>query len=183
MDSTQISLNFDNRMTKDCSLDYYQLSRDASKQCLCSKCSKSNDCNCCMTRHAKLASACALPISQTVATDKHANFDADHRCSQSAIGNSIECDSFSHLESNDTVTDLIGGLPCDIETEINDVLFSNSEYYDTSELNNKINSRKLKDLFMIHMNIRSLQKNFDALHTFLSNLYKMPDIIALTETK
>lgn len=37
-------------------------------------------------------------------------------------------------------------------------------------------------LNVIHINIRSLQKNFDGLKSFLSCLPKPPDIIALTET-
>ena len=39
------------------------------------------------------------------------------------------------------------------------------------------------DLFLIHFNIRSLQKNFDYLCNYLLELKRTPDIIAVTETK
>ena len=39
------------------------------------------------------------------------------------------------------------------------------------------------DLFIIHFNIRSLQKNVQTLNNYLSQLDKQPDIIALSETK
>ena len=69
MDSTQLILDLNNHMTEDCNSDYkFSQSRDDSKQCFCSI--KSNDYNCCLAFHAKLASACTLLISQTV-SDKN----------------------------------------------------------------------------------------------------------------
>ena len=38
-------------------------------------------------------------------------------------------------------------------------------------------------LFLIHFNIRSLQKNFDLLYEFLQQLTKTPDIICISETR
>ena len=35
----------------------------------------------------------------------------------------------------------------------------------------------------MHFNVRSMQKNFDQLSMILTELQKLPDIIALTETK
>ena len=169
MESTKLILDLNNHMTEDCSSDYkFPQSRDASKQCFCSKCSQSNVCsnNCCWACHAKLASACTLPISQSVSAEEQANSDADARCSQSVVENSIEYDGLNPLESNDTVSEVVGSLPCYklklmmcclviviIMTHLNS--------------NNKIKSKNLKDLFIIHINIRSLQKNLDALHTVL----------------
>ena len=43
---------------------------------------------------------------------------------------------------------------------------------------------KLKDsLSIIHFNVRSLQKNFDAFNEFLCNQPCSPDIICVTETR
>ena len=39
------------------------------------------------------------------------------------------------------------------------------------------------DLFFIHFNIRSLQKNINKLTHYLSQLHKLSDVIAITETK
>ena len=42
---------------------------------------------------------------------------------------------------------------------------------------------KKDELFIIHFNVQSLQKNTDNLTTFLANISEMPDIIAFSETK
>ena len=47
---------------------------------------------------------------------------------------------------------------------------------------NKINTTKIF-FSLIHLNIRSLQKNFDSLHEFLSLQQSSPDIICLSETR
>ena len=51
-----------------------------------------------------------------------------------------------------------------------------------SSLNNVVKHKK-DELFIIHFNVRSLQKNIDNLTTFLANISEMPDIIAISETK
>ena len=44
--------------------------------------------------------------------------------------------------------------------------------------------RKKKNLFILHIYIRSIYKNFNALnHEFLQSLDYLPDIICLSETK
>ena len=40
-----------------------------------------------------------------------------------------------------------------------------------------------RNLSMLHINIRSLAKNYDKLHQFICNLPFQPGIIAITETK
>ena len=39
------------------------------------------------------------------------------------------------------------------------------------------------DLLIMHFNVTSLQKNFDQLSMIVTKLQKLPDIIAITETK
>ena len=49
-------------------------------------------------------------------------------------------------------------------------------------LNNVVKHKK-DDLFIMHFNMQSLQKNIDKLITLLANLSETPDIIAISETK
>ena len=48
--------------------------------------------------------------------------------------------------------------------------FSNCNYYNEKELNNKLSNGKDSELFLIHVNIRCIQKNVDNLTNFLSEL-------------
>ena len=54
------------------------------------------------------------------------------------------------------------------------------EYYD---INNMPIDKSYKELFFIHINIRSIQKNFDCFCELLSELPYRPQIICLSETK
>ena len=77
-----------------------------------------------------------------------------------------------------------------IDADLNhfDLLFpsfnnSNSEqYYDGTKFNQKFLSTETNDLSLIHLNIRSLQRNGDVFLTFLSTLDLKFDIITLAET-
>ena len=63
-------------------------------------------------------------------------------------------------------------------------LFLNCIYYDTISLSSQIlNRSNINNLFFIHFNIRSLQKNIDKLTHYISQFYKLPDLKAITETK
>ena len=53
-------------------------------------------------------------------------------------------------------------------------------YYDTLSL---IPRLKSNELFLLHINIRSLQKNFDDLVNLISQFTVLPDIICITETR
>ena len=58
----------------------------------------------------------------------------------------------------------------------------NCQYHDIVSINEYLhlnNSRP--NLFLIHFNVRSLQKKFDKLTNYI--MKKLPDIIAITETK
>ena len=57
------------------------------------------------------------------------------------------------------------------------------EYYDPDKLLPIINCHINESLFIIYINIRSLNKNFDSLFEFLHLLSAVPDIICLPETK
>ena len=56
-----------------------------------------------------------------------------------------------------------------------------SEYHDIFSYN-KLFSGNQNNLSIIHMNARSLSKNYDRINAFLSSLTLSPDIIAITET-
>ena len=66
-----------------------------------------------------------------------------------------------------------------------DQFLNRSLYYSIYSLNNslKYHKKKIDNLFIMHFNIRSLQRNFDQMHKFLSKLSVLPDIIAFTETR
>ena len=59
---------------------------------------------------------------------------------------------------------------------------NNCEYHNISSLNNVVKHKK-DDLFIVHFNVQSLQKNIDKLTTLLANVSETPDIIAISETK
>ena len=55
------------------------------------------------------------------------------------------------------------------------------KYWQVSNLSNAI--FKSNRLFLIHMNIRSLQNNSDNLNQLISSFAKLPDIICISETR
>ena len=61
--------------------------------------------------------------------------------------------------------------------------YSNCNYYSVQKLNNKLSNGKDSELILIHVTIRSIQKNIDNLTIFLSEFKQKPDFILLTETK
>ena len=91
------------------------------------------------------------------------------------------------LDNNLSAADCLAPLSNALSThttiaDYND-LFSNCNYYSVQELNNKLSNGKDSELFLIHVNIRSIQKNIDNLTNFLSELKQKPGFILLTETK
>ena len=58
-----------------------------------------------------------------------------------------------------------------------------SNYLSFPELNDAIDNSNSQSLFSIHCNMRSLSKNLSVLHDLLNSFHKLPDIIAVTETK
>ena len=63
-------------------------------------------------------------------------------------------------------------------------MLSNFKQFKNYETNCKLLlTEKKKNLFILHINIRSIYKNFDALnHEFLQRLNYLPDIICFSET-
>ena len=59
--------------------------------------------------------------------------------------------------------------------------FDNCVYHNQTSLKNLAISTK--GLFIMHFNIRSLQRNFDSFAYYLSELERPPDVIAISETK
>ena len=73
----------------------------------------------------------------------------------------------------------------DFFSSVYNLLTNNFKQFKTYETNCKLTStKKKKSLFILHINIRSIYKNFDALnYEFLQSLDYLPDIICLSETK
>lgn len=57
-----------------------------------------------------------------------------------------------------------------------------SKYYNFEDYISATKSLSTNYLNILHINIRSLHKNFDVLKSFLKCLPKPPDVIAITET-
>ena len=63
-------------------------------------------------------------------------------------------------------------------------LFLNCQYHDIVSINEYLDLNiNRPNLFLIHFNVRSLQKNLDKLTNYILQMKKLPDIIAITETK
>ena len=63
-------------------------------------------------------------------------------------------------------------------------LFLNCHYHDIVSINEYLDLNiNRPNLFLIHFNVRSLQKNLDKLTNYILQMKKLPDIIAITETK
>ena len=85
-------------------------------------------------------------------------------------------------------------MPNDLFTEIDidinhfDEIFSNlslgntSQYYDNERFNNLFCVNGERDLSVLHLNIRSMNKNGDCLITYLSLLNRKFDVLCLSET-
>ena len=73
----------------------------------------------------------------------------------------------------------------DVISSLHNLLINNFKQCKTYETNCKLPlTEKKKSLFILHINIRSIYKNFDALnYEFLQSLDYLPDIICLSETK
>ena len=55
--------------------------------------------------------------------------------------------------------------------------------YTTAEELAKLSGQYKKSVTIVHVNIRSLIKNLDSLHSFIKSLNTQPDIIAISETR
>ena len=62
------------------------------------------------------------------------------------------------------------------------VLFGTCEHVD-SHNHNWLNNKKIGDLFLIHLNLRSLQKNIDKLSDYLAGFKNQPEMAAISEIK
>jgi len=57
---------------------------------------------------------------------------------------------------------------------------TNCRYYN---LDSKFKDFKNTQLFLLHINVRSLQKHFDTLNEIITNSILKPDVICLTESR
>ena len=85
--------------------------------------------------------------------------------------------------SNIGVERTLDNLNCNSDN-LYESLFLNCHYHDIVSINEYLNlNNNRPNLFLIHFNVRSLQKNFDKLTNYILQMKKLPDIIAITETK
>ena len=96
-----------------------------------------------------------------------------------------DCNELQFSNQVSTSSSVVDGIESlsDSTNELFDqsCLFLNCNYYDTIFLNSQIlNRSNTNDLFFIHFNIRSLQKNIDKLTHYISQFHKLPDVIAIT---
>ena len=94
-------------------------------------------------------------------------------CSYSnQINNHISGLSFSNVGVERTLDNLYESL------------FLNCRYHDIVSINEYLDlNNNRPNLFLIHFNVRSLQKIFDKLTNYVIQMKKLPDIIAIIETK
>ena len=103
------------------------------------------------------------------------------------VSSCLLCDSRIINASQDKHFDLMRSEnftlgTCDDNSNYCD-FFDNCMYHDiTTSLNNVVNL-KTDELFILHLNVCSLQKNIDKLITFLATFSEAPNIIAISETK
>jgi len=67
------------------------------------------------------------------------------------------------------------------ENDVNDTI--SGQYYNSGRFIEYTKQLTTKDLFMVHCNVRNLNKNLCDLQQYLSELYYEPDIIAIFETR
>jgi len=67
------------------------------------------------------------------------------------------------------------------ENDVNDTI--SCQYYNSGRFIEYTKQLTTKDLFMVHCNVRNLNKNLCDLQQYLSELYYEPDIIAIFETR
>ena len=93
------------------------------------------------------------------------------------LSNKEEINFANDLKNNTNDFDFISSL--------HNLLTNNFKQCKTYETNCKLLlTEKKKNLFILHINIRSIYKNFDALsYKFLQSLDYLPDIICLSKTK
>ena len=95
----------------------------------------------------------------------------------------VSCVAFE-AETSAEADEVVSNDLCSDSDFLSDSLFFICDYHDVASINRYINSNiNNPNLFLIHFNIRSLQKNFDSLVNYISQLNKTPDVIAITETK
>ena len=84
-------------------------------------------------------------------------------------------------DSNDPLFDVNPDLNLNNDPMLNLNTACNSLYYGDSDFSN-LSANSMSDLRLLHLNIRSLPKNNDALTVYLSNMTLKFHVIAITET-
>ena len=101
------------------------------------------------------------------------NVLCDERLSQPSCASQVAENLFSDNEPEDMSSKIY-------ESISNNIL--QCEYFDLNETN-KMYTSKNNSLNILHLNIRSLNKNYDKLYDFLQSLLYLPDIVCLSESR
>ena len=106
----------------------------------------------------------------------NSNLHKDRIVEDLTLSNREEINFANDLKNNTNYFDFISSL--------HNLLANNFKQYKTWTNCKLPLTEKKKNLFILHINIRSIYKNFDALnHEFLQRLDYLPDIICLSKTK
>ena len=106
---------------------------------------------------------------------------SEHSTQCSCICNELDGSDASKADTIEGIKHSLGNSHFETD-DISEALFLPCDYHNIKSINEHIRNNKC-NLFLIHINIRSLQKNIDKLTHFISELGKSPDVIAITETK
>jgi len=94
-----------------------------------------------------------------------------HMCISDSLPVNLDCDH--------SITDITyNSLPL-----LTDPSDSECKFYDLHVFNSLLTSKTITPACTVHVNVRSLKKNFDKLVNFISDMKKSPEIIAVSETK
>ena len=85
-------------------------------------------------------------------------------------------DEDDHDNSNDISMEIINQLHGHMDFQLV------SKYYDLLTYNRLFYTAQSQNINIIHLNSRSLPKNFDNIQSFIKSLHTQPDISTITET-
>ena len=106
--------------------------------------------------------------------------------SNTSSADSINCDDWqsthgANIDRNSNISNACSKITRFADSDYLE-LFEKCDYVE-SHKHSWFKNKKTNDLFLIHFNIRSLQKHIDELATYLAGFKNQPEIVAISETK
>ena len=93
-----------------------------------------------------------------------------------------DCYVSNHLTQSQAAAPLLDN-DFDLSEQTFEAIFQNIKSCKYSNINSIFFNNRVEHLFLFHLNIRSLQKNFDDLQEIIYSFKEKPHIICLSETK